>query len=260
MCEIHFDSGFNDHLGRLGISVGREIMYPIHPDVTVEPPVSLFGANIALTPVSIGAFTYFGLDSVFQSARAGRYCSFARGLQVGLAQHPSGWITTSPLPYVADFLNFERHFVDGDDGWARELPVENFDARPFTTIGNDVWIGASAWLKDGITVGDGAIIGAHAVVTKDVPPYAIVVGSPARILRYRFDDAMIERLQRLCWWDYNILEFGGWRASQTEGAVSALEDAIAAGIVAPYRPPAINLVDEYDRYLELRNYLDRMRA
>ena len=74
-------------------------------------------------------------------------------------------------------------------------------STPPCHIGNDVWIGRNAVIKDGVTVGDGAIIGTSAVVTKDVPPYAIVVGVPARIIRYRFSPEIIEALLELRWWD-----------------------------------------------------------
>ena len=70
------------------------------------------------------------------------------------------------------------------------------------TVGNDVWIGARAIIMDGIKIGDGAIIGANSVVTKDVPPYAIVAGCPAKLIRYRFSEDVINKLLELCWWDY----------------------------------------------------------
>lgn len=260
MRDIHFDHDFNVHLANLGISVGAQGVFPVHEDTVLETPVTLFGADIWRMPARIGAFSYFGANTRFHSASAGRYCSFAPGLEVGLSQHPGDWLTSSPVSYVPNFMNFERHFADADLGWARELPLEPYDGSSHTEIGNDVWIGASVYLKDGITVGDGAIIGAHAVVTKDVPPYAIVVGTPARVVRYRFDDAMIARLLALRWWDYNILEFGGWHVSQVDGAVSALEDAVAAGIVQPYAPAPINLIEEYDRYRAIQRYLGRQRA
>ena len=72
------------------------------------------------------------------------------------------------------------------------------------SIGNDVWIGMNSCILQGITIGDGVVIGAGSVVTKDVPPYAIVAGNPARILKYRFDSAMIEKLVSLKWWDLPI--------------------------------------------------------
>jgi virginiamycin A acetyltransferase len=257
MRDIHFDHDFVTHLANLGISVGKQGIFPVHPDTVIEPPVTLFGADIWLEPASIGAFTYFGANSTFSAARAGRYCSFARGLEVGLPQHPSDWLTSSPIPYFPNFMNFERHFADADPEWQRGLMVTPYQPVPETVIGNDVWIGASVYVRDGVTIGDGAIVGAHSVVTKDVPPYAVAVGSPARVLRYRFEDAVIERLLALRWWDYAILDFEGWDVRDVPGAVSALEDAIAAGMVEPYGPAKINLVEEYDRYRMIRQYLRR---
>ena len=70
-------------------------------------------------------------------------------------------------------------------------------------IGNDVWIGEAVFINDGITIGTGAVVGAHSVVTKDVPPYAIVAGAPARVLRYRFDDSTIQKLLDSKWWEWD---------------------------------------------------------
>ena len=71
-------------------------------------------------------------------------------------------------------------------------------------IGNDVWIGAGAQILSGVTIGDGAVIGAGSIVTKDIPPYAIVGGNPARVIRFRFDQAKIDKLLELAWWDWSI--------------------------------------------------------
>ena len=79
-----------------------------------------------------------------------------------------------------------------------------WEEKSKTTIGNDVWIGNGAIVINGVKVGDGAIIGAGAVVTKDVPPYCIVVGSPARVIKKRFDDAVIERLLKVQWWNWPL--------------------------------------------------------
>jgi hypothetical protein len=100
---------------------------------------------------------------------------------------------------------------------------------------------------------------AHSVVTKDVPPYAIVAGNPARIIRYRFDEKVIERLLTLQWWNYNVLELGQLDVSDIHSAMGTMEDAIAQGL-APYQPEAINLVDEYGRFQQIQEYLGAKRA
>lgn len=75
---------------------------------------------------------------------------------------------------------------------------------PHTTIGNDVWIGWGVLIKGGVTIGNGAVIGARSVVTKDVPPYAVVAGVPAKVIKYRFEQEKIDLLQQLQWWDWDI--------------------------------------------------------
>jgi virginiamycin A acetyltransferase len=92
-----------------------------------------------------------------------------------------------------------------------------------------------------VAVCDGAIIGTQAVVTKDVPPYAIVVGSPARIVGYRFPDALIDRLLRVKWWRYAYPDFGAIDLREPERALDQLEELIAANRIAPYDAPIINL-------------------
>ncbi len=122
-------------------------------------------------PISIGAFCSIGPDVLI----------------FGEADHPTDLPSTFPL---------RTKLLRPDAG--------NVDAvtRGGVTIGNDVWIGARAIILSGVTVGDGAVIGAGAVVPRDVPPYAIVAGNPARLLRHRFDDATIGALLSLRWWDW----------------------------------------------------------
>jgi acetyltransferase-like isoleucine patch superfamily enzyme len=258
--NIRFDHDFVTHLAHLGISVSKEGVFPVHPDTVIEPPVTLFDADIWLSQARIGAFSYLGTNSIFSSARAGRYCSFGRGLEVGLPQHPDDWITSSPLAYFPNFLNFERHLVDVDPEWRRSLTVAPYPPVPETVIGNDLWIGASVYIREGVTIGDGAIIGAHSVVTRDVPPYAVMLGTPARVHRFRFEGTVIERLLAVRWWDYAILDFDGWDVRDVPGAISALEDAIAGGRVERYAPAPINLVEEHARYRKIRKFLKRKAA
>lgn len=117
----------------------------------------------------------------------GKYCSIAGNVVIGIGNHPLNWLSTSPFFYMK-FL-----------GWRKEN--EYRDKVPPTFIGNDVWIGQGALIKDSITIGDGAVIGAGAVVVKDVPPYAVVGGVPAHIIKYRFDEKIIAELLKLKWWD-----------------------------------------------------------
>ena len=116
-------------------------------------------------------------------------------MTVGPTRHPVDWLTTSPLAHTEVF--FDRRMGP--------LPVP-FDIRTPIKIGNDVWIGTRAAIMGGVTIGKGAIIGYGAVVTKDVPPYAIVGGAPARVLRMRFDEAAINKLTEFQWWRLDLFE------------------------------------------------------
>lgn len=117
----------------------------------------------------------------------GRYCSIAEGVEflVG-GNHRVDWVSTYPLRIR---FGLAGALLDG-------CPASNGDI----VIGNDVWIGRDALLLSGVTVGHGAVVGARAVVTKDVRPYAIVAGNPAREIRRRFSDSQVERLLALEWW------------------------------------------------------------
>ncbi|CAO3411688.1 Acetyltransferase [Azospirillum largimobile] len=103
-------------------------------------------------------------------------------------------------------------------------------------VGHDVWIGHSTYIRAGVTIGNGAIIGACSVVTRDVPDYAVVVGNPGRIKRYRFDEKAIERLQRIAWWQYNIKDLYGCPFHDIDRALDWLEERQAAGALSPYVP------------------------
>ena len=145
----------------------------------------------------MGFDTYVGhgFEAASKKTTIGKYCSIGRFVCIGTGQHPTDLLSTHTLFY-------------SDMPFGPNLPPEcrcKYDGEhPPCHIGNDVWIGRNAVIKDGVTVGDGAIIGTSAVVTKDVPPYAIVVGVPARIIRYRFSPEIIEALLELRWWDLPI--------------------------------------------------------
>lgn len=145
--------------------------------------------------ISVGRFTYgspqFKVWEDDESVTIGAFCSIADEVVLfGGGEHRPEWVTTYPL-----------RIAFGD-------PLAGKDGHPATKgptrIGNDVWIGYGATVMSGVTVGDGAIIGARAVVTRDVPPYAIVTGNPARVARYRFSEEVIAALLDIRWWDWPI--------------------------------------------------------
>ena len=212
--------------------------------------MSLHVIDIWTEPASIGAFTYFGTGT-FHNAEIGRYCSVADGLRVGVGRHPTDFLTSSPVTYV-DFLDFEKYISETAPGWTRTLPDAGpFEIRPRTKIGNDVWIGVNTFIKDGVTIGDGAIVGAHSVVTRDVEPYKIVGGNPARVIRSRFSDTIVDRLLALRWWRYNIYDFAGVNAGDIASSIDRIEELEKSGALSPYSPQKINIWNEFARYKEI---------
>lgn len=179
---------------RIGQHIG------VNPDCQIEPYINLPTGDFL--PRGVGAFTY--THSILHSeASFGRYCSIAEGLNFMGAAHPVDRISSSPATYdqPRGALRFVGDYLD--DYGITDYPLHPFDPVPRpVTIGHGVWIGAQVMIAGGVNIGHGAIVGARSVVTKDVPPYAIVVGSPARVVRLRFSERNIERLLALQWWRF----------------------------------------------------------
>lgn len=136
----------------------------------------------------IGKYSRVNPNCKLLNTSVGNFTAIGRDTTLGLGRHPMNYISTQNIFYKKNNLN---------NKWVKNI---DFPALSIN-IGNDVWIGAEAMVLDGVTVGDGAVIGARSVVTKDVPPYAVVVGCPAKILKYRFSSEVIERLLEIKWWD-----------------------------------------------------------
>ena len=181
------------------------------PDVLHPQPGNprvVFLKNVITNPyISVGDYTYYDdpdqpgqfernvlyhFDFIGDRLIIGKFCSIAAGVTFVMngGNHRTDWLTNYPFPVFGH-------------GWEHAMP-ESWPNKGDTVVGNDVWLGYGAVVMPGVRIGDGAIIATQAVVTKDVPPYAIVGGNPAQIIRFRFDEPVIERLLQIRWWDWPI--------------------------------------------------------
>lgn len=142
-----------------------------------------------LRDVTIGDYTYISVNSCISLTDIGKFCSIGPNFFCGWGIHPTDGISTSPLFYSKK----------SPYSFSSENKIED---RKKIMIGNDVFFGANVTVLDGITIGDGAVIGAGTVISKDIPPYAIAVGSPVKIIKYRFDEETIRKLLEIKWWDF----------------------------------------------------------
>ncbi len=152
------------------------------------------GERVILRDVTVGDFSYFERHGEAIYTDIGKFCSIAANVRINALEHPLERPTTHKISYRPN--EFFRYLGVDQDFRDRRM-------RKRVTIGHDVWIGHGAVILPGVTLGHGSIVGANAVVTRDVEPYTIVAGVPARAKRRRFDDATISRLLALSWWDWS---------------------------------------------------------
>ena len=182
------------------------------PNPMTIHPIAGYDKEIYVKPtlknpnIIVGDFTYIA-DSDFESHVThlyewngdkliiGKFCQIAAGVEFVMngANHQMNAVSTFPFYTL--------------DGWDMDAPLKkDLPLKGDTVIGNDVWIGQNAVIMPGVHIGDGAIIGANAVVASNIAPYTINVGNPCRTIKKRFDDKMIELLEKFCWWDKSIEE------------------------------------------------------
>jgi phosphonate metabolism protein (transferase hexapeptide repeat family) len=153
------------------------------------------GPGWSLLEVEFGDYSYAaGTDGVIHYARVGKFCSFASHVVINPGDHPMGRVTQHHCTYRLRQFGLGEEDAAEFFAWRRGQPCE---------IGHDVWIGHGAKVMAGVTIGTGAVIGAGAVVTRDVGPYEVVAGVPARVLRLRFPREVARRLLASAWWEWD---------------------------------------------------------
>jgi len=157
---------------------------------TVDINARLY-APFHISNCEIGGYTYLAPNAKISMTSIGKFCSIGPNFFCGWGLHPTNGISTSPMFYSTHKQN----------GITLSI-VNKIQERKQIKIGNDVFIGMNVTILDGVTIGDGAVIGAGAIVSKDIPPYAIAIGSPIKIIKYRFEEKQIEALLKINWWDF----------------------------------------------------------
>lgn len=198
-------------------SVNRKLFFPFKriglerkTDSTIMPGAYLYGDSVLegknyigikteLNHVSVGFGSYVNNDGMLTNTVIGKYTSIGTGIQSVIGKHPiSECISTHPAFYSKDAA---MGFTYAGETTFEGATYIDKDNNIQIKIGSDVWIGNDVRIMEGVTIGDGAVVATGAVVTKDVEPYSVVAGIPAKEIKKRFDDLTIEKLLRIKWWD-----------------------------------------------------------
>jgi acetyltransferase-like isoleucine patch superfamily enzyme len=211
----------------------------------VAEPYSAILAGGSIPTIGSFSFTSSGVDP---AQIIGRYCSISWNLKIMATNHPLDFVSTSQFSYDQYSIQFRQCIADSGGtafGFSHESRTRaNRDDLPL--IGHDVWIGQDVILARGITLGHGCVVAAGSVVTKSVPPYAIVGGNPAKLIRMRFPEDLVRRLLASRWWQYKFNDFNGMRHENPEIFLYHLEQMVEAQDIKPFRPPLIRLGEIFD--------------
>ena len=200
-----------------------------HDIVRLNPGARIIQSRV-LGPVYLNRHTQIGPDAVIGKyfgmnehgfvARAsiGSFCAFGARTAINPFNHPADWLSIHEFQYHPRSFDWVPEYND----FARLERTP--DMFRHVTIGSDVWTGHNVNVMPGVNIGDGAIIAAGAVVTKDVPPFAIVAGVPAQVKRFRFSEQTIERLLRLKWWELELSELSGLPFREVERCLDRIEE------------------------------------
>lgn len=180
-------------LARKGIKLSRTTYFDAN---TNFGGINKIGKHTSICGSEIGRFTYMVSYNRLENVKIGNFCSLGQNITIINTLHPSkDFVSTHPAFYSTGKQAGKSFALK--DTFSEHSLIEGRKV----IIGNDVWIGSNATLMGGIKIGDGAIVGANSLVTKDIPPYAIVGGVPAKVIRYRFTPEQIEKIEKVQWWD-----------------------------------------------------------
>lgn len=172
----------------------------VDPTSKVEPGTSFVESTM-------DRHSFCGYDCDIAFAQIGAFTSIANGVVIGGGRHPMEWVGMSPV------------FYEGRDSVRAKFSTHKRPAPEPIAIGNDVWIGRNAIVLPGVEIGHGAVVGAGAIVTRNVPPYGVVAGCPAKLVKFRFEEETIHRLLEVAWWDFSDDELRKWADTFTEPEV-----------------------------------------
>jgi acetyltransferase-like isoleucine patch superfamily enzyme len=205
-----------------------------------EPPCSIKWMSIE-SSLNIGAFSY-AVSGYYWGCNIGRYASIGENVQIGRHSHPLHYISTSPFFY----LPFSGVLDNSNPIYAESYALKDFQSNTPATvpkptyIGNDVYIGHGAFILPGVTIGDGAVVAAMSIVTKDVPPYSVVAGTPATVRKFRFSSDLIAKLLTLKWWDFAPWQLKGITLDDPLEAIDFIEK-LRSKNENTYAPRLVNL-------------------
>lgn len=185
---VHYFKGIVKNLFNPRISLFAIISANAKVDKTAQ-----IYRGVKAKSATIGAYSYIAANTEIENAEIGKYCSIADHCRIGMSSHSLKYLSTSPI--------FTQSVNALQERWIETDIFEHKDIDERVYLGNDVWVGSHALINGGVHVGNGACIAAGAVVVKDVPPYAIVGGVPAKVIRYRLTEDIIAKLEEIKWWD-----------------------------------------------------------
>lgn len=199
--------------------------------LVLESPVIIGAGTRFSYGAEVGAYTYFRGGDIGSLARIGRFCSVAPDVVIGPGNHPTHFLSSHPFQYGASGFGYWKDFRE----FSTEVTLPKDTLKKAPLIGNDVWIGTRVFIGRGVSIGDGAVIAAGSVVTRDVMPYEVVGGVPARHMKFRFDPETIKQLKQIAWWNYDPSSLSGIDFQSIDNAIEQLLRRKNDGDLMPIR-------------------------